>query len=136
MYIIACNEKQKNKQMKYKIINPDVINKSMMGNPQMVRQFVEMYIDQSPVDFRILISSLANNDKKGIRDSAHHIKPTMEYIGASSLRIAFQELENMGRDEVEMDTIKIKFEQIQKDFDLMIEELKSFIIEIESSIKD
>ncbi|MDR2284682.1 MAG: Hpt domain-containing protein [Sphingobacterium sp.] len=122
--------------MAYKIINPESINKSMMGNPKMVKQFIEMYIEQSPLDFQVLAQSLTNNDKTAIGDSAHHIKPTMEYIGASKLRAAFQELENMGRDGIEMETIRIKFEEIKSDFDLMITELKSFTLENEKYIND
>lgn len=122
--------------MVYKIINPESINKSMMGNPKMVKQFIEMYIEQSPIDFQALTHSVLNNDRAAIRDSAHHIKPTMEYIGASKLRIAFQELETMGRNRIEMETIRIKFEEIKSDFDLMIAELKSFALENEKHIND
>ncbi|TDQ81281.1 Hpt domain-containing protein [Sphingobacterium yanglingense] len=122
--------------MAYKIINPESINKSMMGNPKMVKQFIEMYIEQSPLDFQALILSVLNDDKNAIRDSAHHIKPTMEYIGASKLRSAFQELENMGRDGMGVEAIRIRFEEIRSDFDLMIAELKSFTLENEKQIKD
>ncbi len=122
--------------MAYKIINPETINKSMMGNPKMVKQFIEMYIEQSPIDFQLLTNSLNNNNTTAIRDNAHHIKPTMEYIGATMLREAFQELENMGRDGVEMSIIRSRFREIKSNFDLMIEELKKFILENEERIKD
>lgn len=121
--------------MSYKIINPDIIKKSMMGNPKLVKQFVEMYLDQSPIDFQALTDSLANANKAAIRDSAHHIKPTMEYIGATPLRIAFQELEDMGRDEVEIETIHTRFKEIKTHFELMLEELRSFILESELNTK-
>ncbi|ERJ60484.1 Hpt domain-containing protein [Sphingobacterium paucimobilis] len=121
--------------MPYKIINPDIIKKSMMGNPSLVKQFVEMYLEQSPIDFQALLSGMNNGDKKVIRDSAHHIKPTMQYIGASTLSTAFQELENMGRDELEMDIINTKFQELKLNFELMLEELRSFIIENDKDIK-
>lgn len=106
----------------------------MMGNPEMVRQFVAIYIQQSPIDFQALEQSLEKGNIKTIGDSAHHIKPTMEYIGASSLRLSFQELEDMSRTNVTLELIRQKFEEIKPQFQEMMEELEYFSFTIESSL--
>lgn len=122
--------------MNYKIIKPENIHKSMMGNPEMIKQFIAIYLEQSPIDFQNLELSLTENNTQAIGDNAHHIKPTMEYIGASSLRMDFQDLENMSKSNLKIELIQEKFEEIKPIFQLMIEELKSFSKEIGDTIKN
>ncbi|SKC00119.1 HPt (histidine-containing phosphotransfer) domain-containing protein [Sphingobacterium nematocida] len=122
--------------MNYKIIKPETIHKSMMGNSEMIKQFIAIYLQQSPIDFQTLELSFTKNDIRAIGDNAHHIKPTMEYIGASSLRMAFQDLENMSKSNLNIELIQEKFEEIKPIFQLMIEELNSFSKEIEDTIKE
>lgn len=122
--------------MNYIIINPEVIQRSMMGNPSMAKQFVEMYIDQSPIDFAALEESFNTANPRNIGDCAHHIKPTMEYIGASALRHAFQDLENMGNTGTSIEIMTQHFNEIKPKFELMIEELKKFSIELTAALKN
>ncbi|MCI0920208.1 Hpt domain-containing protein [Sphingobacterium rhinopitheci] len=110
----------------YKIINPTVIHESMMNNDSMVKQFVELYIAQCPLDFEALAQTIKQGDHKAISSAAHHIKPTMEYIGASNLRAHFQELEKLGSKESDIADIIKKFEEIKPKFELMLEELRYF----------
>ncbi|NGM62969.1 hypothetical protein G5B30_13740 [Sphingobacterium sp. SGG-5] len=79
--------------MTYIYIQPNVIVKSMMNDKDLIQQFVDMYTAQCPVDFDKLSKSIQQNDRQGIADMAHHMKPTMEYVGATALRLDFQELE-------------------------------------------
>ncbi len=112
--------------MKYHFINPDLIHKTMLNDTNMVRQFVDMYISQCPADFQKLIESVEKEHFRNVADAAHHIKPTMEYIGATALRIDFQELENLARQEEVFTDIREKFEYIQAKFRELMEELRVF----------
>lgn len=112
--------------MAYKIINPESILKSMMGNKEMVKQFVQMYLMQTPLDFENLRKSIELGDHSSIKDAAHHIKPTMEYIGASNLREEFQAIENLAKENSDLSVIKHKFEKMNPDFELLIQELQEF----------
>lgn len=116
--------------MKYQIIKPEVIYSSMMENSDMVRQFVEMYLFQSPLDFERLAETVAQNDIKSIEGAAHHIKPTMEYIGATALRSDFQELEDLARQQRDFTLISEKFDSITIKFNELLVELKRFLEEI------
>lgn len=110
----------------FEVINPEIIRESMMNNDNMIKQFVELYILQCPIDFDALAKSIEKGDPKEISSTAHHIKPTMEYIGASNLRINFQELEKLGAQNARIEDIIKKYEEIKPKFELMLEELKSF----------
>jgi len=112
--------------MTYHYIKPDNIYKSMMDNTAMVRQFVEMYIAQSPVDFQQLTKSVQAGDYREIADAAHQIKPTMEYVGATALRLDFQELETAARQEEDLTAIREKLEAVHVKFDDFLHELTVF----------
>lgn len=112
--------------MTYEIIQPQVIISSMMNDKEMIKQFVDMYLTQSPDDFQKLESSVAASDHANVRNHAHHIKPTMAYIGANSLHQGFQELENLARERSEFSDIQYKFEKIKQDFEKMLDELRLF----------
>lgn len=113
--------------MTYEIINPEIIISSMMDDKNMIKQFVEMYLMQSPADFANLASSIESSDHVHVRDYAHHIKPTMAYIGAQSLQQNFQELEDMARDRSDFSEIEAKFESTKIHFERMLLELRMFL---------
>ena len=110
--------------MIYQIIDPEVIKQSMMGNDELIKELIEMYIVQSPVDFQALENAISLGDQILIREKAHHIKPTMQYIGATELMNDFQTLENLSKSNVSQAEILHKFQQIKFQFARMLEELK------------
>lgn len=116
--------------MSYEIIKPETIYSSMMNNRDMVGQFVEMYLLQSPLDFEKLADSIGQKDIVKIGDAAHHIKPTMEYIGATTLRLDFQELEDIARKHGDLDLITERFVAIKTQFDKLMTELRVFLEEV------
>lgn len=111
----------------FKIINPDVIRESLMHNQSMIKQFIDLYLVQCPIDFQVLTNNLEKRIPKEIGSAAHHIKPTMAYIGAYELKENFQELEKLGNNNERLEDIIKKYEEIKPKFELMLEELKEFI---------
>lgn len=109
--------------MNFKIINLEAINQSMMGNSALIKELVDLYIMQSPIDFQALENAISVGEYPLIREKAHHIKPTMQYIGAGELLQEFQQLENLAKEKTDLSTIKNKFQEIEPKFSLMIEEL-------------
>lgn len=111
--------------MDYKIINLDSIHQSMMGNDEMIKQLVELYIIQSPTDFNALRDAVQAENKEQIHEKAHHIKPTMQYIGANSLMSEFETLEKMCKQDSTIKEIQEVFDKIQPRFMLMLDELET-----------
>lgn len=110
--------------MTFQIISLDIINQSMMGNSDLIKQLVDMYITQSPIDFESLREAIQLGDKTLIRERAHHIKPTMQYIGAVNLQADFQKLETLAKDDAPLVEIEEVFNQMTPTFQLMLQELK------------
>lgn len=113
--------------MTFQIIDLDVINQSMMGNEDLIRQLLEMYIVQSPLDFEALEQAIQSGDKAIIRERAHHIKPTMQYIGAKTLMADFQSLETLAKENASNEEINSNFLNIKPKFATMIDELQTLI---------
>jgi len=111
--------------MSFKIINLETIHQSMMGNEELIKQLVDLYISQSPTDFKALEDAILSGDPSLIRERAHHIKPTMQYIGASGLLQDFQTLETIAKEGASIAEINDLFHQIKPDFLLMLDELQS-----------
>lgn len=110
----------------FNIIYPETIKKSMMNDNDMILQFVELYLIQSPIDFLNLNKSIIMQDLKAISAAAHHIKPTMEYIGAKDLKNKFQKLELLSSTNASFEEILATYQEIEKEFNIMLEELKIF----------
>ncbi|MCA5004476.1 Hpt domain-containing protein [Sphingobacterium bovistauri] len=110
--------------MVFQIIDLDAINQSMMGNDELIKQLIGMYIVQSPLDFQSLDDAILSGDNNLIREKAHHIKPTMQYIGAQNLMDDFQSLESLAKGNAPNAEIISTFEKIKPKFQTMLDELK------------
>jgi HPt (histidine-containing phosphotransfer) domain-containing protein len=112
--------------MTYQLIKPEVIKSTMMDNAEMIKQFLELYLLQTPIDFENLALAVSNENKADIAQYAHHIKPTMEYIGASDMRANFQELETLAKSNAPMEKLEDTFTKIEGQFSLLMTELASY----------
>lgn len=119
----------------FTVIYPETIKKSMMNDDDMILQFVELYLIQCPIDLEKLNKSIKSQNLEAISSAAHHIKPTMEYIGAKNLKKDFQKLELLGSSEGSFEDILKKYQEIESKFNLMLEELKTFKHNLYKNVK-
>lgn len=112
--------------MNYKIINPEFILANMMNNVDVVKQMIGMFLGQGQEDFQELKQAIGKEDYAEIKSKAHHIKPTMEYIGASNIRLQFQDLESQAAANVAFADIQQVFTKLEQDFTLAMEELEDY----------
>jgi len=105
-------------------IDIELISQNMFDNPELIKQFVSMYLIQTPVDLDKLRHALVEGDLQMIGDAAHHIKPTMDYIGAFYLKEKFEELETNAKN-------KESIEGLRATFDIIDIEMKELLFELE-----
>lgn len=110
----------------YQIINPEMILSSMMNNVDIVKQMINLYLTQGIEDFQGLENAVNEQANETIKASAHHIKPTMEYIGASDLRLKLQELEHLALSNDNPPAISALFLEIKTDFQKAMKELEDY----------
>ncbi|WP_312191790.1 Hpt domain-containing protein [Sphingobacterium sp.] len=107
-------------------IDIDLINQNMFEDPALIRQFVATYLIQTPVDLGNLHHALLEGDFQKIGDAAHHIKPTMDYIGAFHLREKFEELETYARNQYSLEGLRAKFEVLAIEMKELLFELEQY----------
>ena len=110
----------------YLIINPDSIQENMMNNTEVIKQMIPLYLGQGVEDFKALEVAIESQDHANIKAKAHHIKPTMQYLGATELRMKFQDLEDKAAGEEPIADIQNLFETIKNDFQLAMAELEDY----------
>ncbi len=111
----------------YKIINPAAIAENLMHSPDLIKQFMELYQTQIPEDFQHLRHAVASKDHADIADRTHHIKPTMEYIGATTLRVKLQDMEQAGKEKMDFALIDQKMNAIETEYSILMQEIDQYL---------
>lgn len=110
----------------YKHISPTIIQQSMFNNQDMIKEFIALYRTQTPIDFKKIEIAVIEQQFQKICDAAHHIKPTMEYIGASHIKDALQEIETLAQENKEFSIIQNEFETLKSHFTELFMELEQY----------
>lgn len=97
-----------------------------MHNSELVLQFLDLYRDQIPRDIQVLKDAILSGAYTAIANQAHHIKPTMEYIGAHALREKLQQLENGAKTDVKTTDILTIWTDIEKEFHALLLEIADY----------
>lgn len=112
--------------MPYKLIKPSIIQENFANNRALISQFIGLYQTQIPIDLQALKAAVASETHMEIANTAHHIKPTMEYIGAHTLKEKLQQLEYAGKNGAEMAHINILFLDIEKEVTTLLQEIDDY----------
>ncbi|WP_293939931.1 Hpt domain-containing protein [Sphingobacterium sp. UBA5996] len=104
----------------------ELISLNMFDNQELIKQFVSMYLIQTPVDLDKLRQALAEGNLQKIGDAAHHIKPTMDYIGAFHLKEKFEELENHAKNKDSLEILRATFCIIDIEMKELLFELEQY----------
>ena len=116
----------------YTIIQPDQFSTNLMHSKEIIHQMIDLYLDQGRQDFAALQQAIDQHNFAEIHSAAHHIKPTMQYIGADDLKNKFQQLEDLASDaqpankQQVNESIDQLFSSIKKDFQRALLELTHY----------
>ncbi|SEN36420.1 HPt (histidine-containing phosphotransfer) domain-containing protein [bacterium A37T11] len=90
------------------------------GNTDFMREIIEMFISQTPIDLALLRQLIFEGDWNRVADQAHRIKPTLHYVGAAALREEMQRMENNARTGTELEGLQAHLNELQPRFDALI----------------
>ncbi|QQT28349.1 Hpt domain-containing protein [Sphingobacterium spiritivorum] len=99
----------------------------MMDNSDIIREFITLYVAQTPLDEEALRTAIKNNNLNEIASKAHHIKPTMEYIGAFALKDRIVKIESLAKQNADIDLIKDEFTLLEKQLQDLYGELQHYL---------
>lgn len=110
----------------YQLISPETIERSLTTNKDLIRQFIDLYLIQIPSQIAELEMAVAQYNPDAVRTLAHHIKPTLAYIGAPGLMLQLQDLEDMGAQHTDQAQVKQHFLAIKNNVTIVLAELEIY----------
>lgn len=111
----------------FNIINPSIISETLTHNMEMIKQFMELYKTQIPIDFNSLKTAIQQENQKEIASITHHIKPTMNYIGADALKSKLEEIEYLAKNNKGISAIHQQFDLLNNDYELLMDEIDRYL---------
>lgn len=98
------------------------------GDPAIIKEILVLFLDQTPSDVAKLGAHIANGDWPATHLIAHHIKPTLSYVGAERIRLEIQEIEQTAKQpEGDKQQISARFDALSSRFELLFAELKGYL---------
>ena len=113
-----------NVQSESKIINLDRLYEMANGSNQFIKEMIEIFIEQNPVDLKEIATAIAINDFETIEAVSHRMKSSVGFIGLDYLLVTLTNIENSGSSASGIDDIKKEFEKVKKSSETAIQELK------------
>ncbi|MBK1439440.1 Hpt domain-containing protein [Parapedobacter sp. ISTM3] len=117
--------------MNFEQANMDYLEDLSGGNTQLIKEILELFIKQTPPDIELLSSYIQQNDWEKVYRQAHHIKPTLAYVGANGMRQELQEIENLAKNRQGLDLIPEKFNALLPRLETLYQELKTYLETLE-----
>ena len=106
------------------IYNLDKINEMAEGDEDFVLSVISVFLDEVPADLADLETAIAASHYDQVYKLAHKIKPNVDLLGMEQTRAIALEIETLGKNEGNMDTIRERFPALKQDVNQVIEELR------------
>ncbi|WP_257670106.1 Hpt domain-containing protein [Parapedobacter tibetensis] len=112
---------------RFELANMDYLEDLSGGNTQLIREIIELFIKQTPHDIELLSSYIQQQEWEKAYKQAHHIKPTLAYVGANQMREELQEIERLARERQDLHLLSHKFAELAPRLDILYKELKAYL---------
>ena len=104
----------------------NVALEAVEGDPQLLKEVVEAYLEESPRLLSDLHTAISGGDAPLLRRASHTLKSSMRYFGATRLYELAARLESMGR-EGQLQDAESSLAALSGDLSRLAEELQSFV---------
>lgn len=98
------------------------------GDNAIIIEMIQLFLTQTPGYLKSLSAYIADKDWENTHSMAHHIKPTLAYMGAEDMRRVLLRVEQIARtgtvDEAELTAI---FQELEKRFVVLFAELTAHL---------
>jgi HPt (histidine-containing phosphotransfer) domain-containing protein len=109
-----------------KIVDLSYLNESLSGDSEMLKQMIQLFLDQSPEKMTLLQKNINEKDFTAIRETSHFLKSTFSIMGLQS-KDDLAKIEQLSSQEKEHTTIVALNKNILNNFDESITEYKKII---------
>ena len=97
------------------------------GNTQLIKEILQLFVKQTPPDMELLSAYIQQEDWEKAYKQAHHIKPTLAYVGANQMRQELQEIEDLAKNRRDLDSIPTKLATLMPRLEVLYRELDAYL---------
>ncbi len=108
-----------------RITNLDYVRELSEDNDEFFREFLELFINTTPETLENLNRSIKASDWEGVRQAAHKMKPSLNYLGMTTTRETAVKVEEYAKEKKNVEEIPQMIEQLNADCEKAITEIKA-----------
>lgn len=107
-----------------KVINLDYLTDIMNGKKELIRETIDIFVKQASEDLPIINAAIDQSDYLTVKRFAHRMKSTITMMGINSLTPVLDEMETLGKEQNNMDRIKVLNRKLNSTYSQALEEIK------------
>jgi signal transduction histidine kinase/CheY-like chemotaxis protein/HPt (histidine-containing phosphotransfer) domain-containing protein len=109
------------------IINQEHLNTLSRGNKTFIKEIVDIFVEQNPIEIRELEDAIINKNYSSIRSISHKMKTSVGFIGINQLLPELTNIENLAINEGDLNNIRSIFNNVKVICQKAIIELKRIV---------
>ncbi len=109
-----------------KVVDLSYLNESLSGDLGMLKQMIQLFLDQSPEKIKLLDSSVSEKKFDVIKETSHFLKSTFSIMGLQS-KDDLAEIELLSSQQKDYATIVALNKKIMANFEVSLAEYKKII---------
>ncbi len=106
------------------LINLGFLKEISENNDQFFVEFIQMFLQNTPASISEIENAISNQNWEAIRQAAHKMKPSFNYVGLKELSGISAKIEDLAKRNEDMEMIKTNIEQIKKVCEIAYTELE------------
>lgn len=96
--------------------------------PEFVRSLVEMFVTNTPASIATIKKAFEMEEIETVRQQAHKLKPHFSFFGAPDLQQTFQAIEDLAKENKNLDQLPDLISCAEKNVMLMVEQMKADLL--------
>jgi HPt (histidine-containing phosphotransfer) domain-containing protein len=113
--------------MKYKLINTEYLDSVSGGDPEIIREIVTMFKDQSVEIYNEMKLQFFRNNYKSLGQLAHKAKSSVAIMGMNDLTLMLKAFELQAKDGLESEHYESYLTRFKVETDAAVLELEYFV---------
>lgn len=102
------------------------LHQNVTDDPAFIAQVLDVFISGLNTDIPLLRQAIESGDHLEIKNKAHKVKSGFRSLGISEMTETLQSLENMAKDERQIEDIRSAFASFDNTLPAVIEEITSY----------
>ncbi len=107
-----------------KVVNLDYLVDIMNGKKELILETIDIFIKQAAEDLPIITTAIEKSDYPTVKRFAHRMKSTITMMGIQSLASVLSEMEMLGKEQMNLERIRILNEKLNATYSQALEEIK------------